>query len=444
MAHVGSPDVFFEGQAGPYKLLVTIRPPQVVPGVAEIEIRSLAADVTGIHIVPLRLTAPRQLAPVPDLARASKDDPQFYTGSLWLMATGSWKVRVDVDGARGKRDALGTGAGALYARARHAEDRRGDPAPARAVAGVRPGSGGGRECARGATGARHTARRRAACAARAGRCWPRRRFWAAYCGLGGEWWKSAAGDYASYVYKPLGVQASVESGNQLVLQLDDPGWLNRRTDDLLPDHNHLMHLYVIHLPGMDRVWHLHPERGEGDVFRQALPSMAAGRYALYGDIVHANGIGETVAAQIDLPEIHGGELAGDDAASAALEVKANYNPVVSELPGGYRMTLGGRRRRNPRPPAVPVPLPPAGCGGAARPPIWSCIWEWPGHAAFVATDGSVFAHVHPSGSVPMAALALAQAVNPHAEHMRWPEDCPPRCPFRMGFPSPARTVSSYR
>jgi hypothetical protein len=31
----GSPDVFFEGQAGPYKLLVTIRPPQVVPGVAE-------------------------------------------------------------------------------------------------------------------------------------------------------------------------------------------------------------------------------------------------------------------------------------------------------------------------------------------------------------------------------------------------------------------------
>src|SRR5437899_1739182 len=33
-AHVGSPDVFHEGSAGPYRLLVTIRPPQVVPGVA--------------------------------------------------------------------------------------------------------------------------------------------------------------------------------------------------------------------------------------------------------------------------------------------------------------------------------------------------------------------------------------------------------------------------
>ena len=106
------------------------------------------------------------------------------------------------------------------------------------------------------------------------------------------------------------VKPSVESGNQLVLQLDDPGWLNRRTDDLLPDHNHLMHLYVIHLPAMDRVWHLHPERGANDVFRQALPSMPAGRYALYGDIVHANGIGETVTAQIDLPEIHGRALDG--------------------------------------------------------------------------------------------------------------------------------------
>ena len=28
-AHIGSPDVFFEGSAGPYRLFVTIRPPQV-------------------------------------------------------------------------------------------------------------------------------------------------------------------------------------------------------------------------------------------------------------------------------------------------------------------------------------------------------------------------------------------------------------------------------
>ena len=68
-AHVGSPDVFFEGDAGPYKLLVTIRPPQVVPGMAEIEIRSLSPEVRQIQVVPLRLGfRGEQFAPVPDLA----------------------------------------------------------------------------------------------------------------------------------------------------------------------------------------------------------------------------------------------------------------------------------------------------------------------------------------------------------------------------------------
>jgi hypothetical protein len=32
LAHVGSPDVFYEGDAGPYHLLVAIRPPVVIPG----------------------------------------------------------------------------------------------------------------------------------------------------------------------------------------------------------------------------------------------------------------------------------------------------------------------------------------------------------------------------------------------------------------------------
>ena len=36
-AHVGSPDVFYEGDAGPYHLDVTIRVPQVIPGVATME-----------------------------------------------------------------------------------------------------------------------------------------------------------------------------------------------------------------------------------------------------------------------------------------------------------------------------------------------------------------------------------------------------------------------
>jgi hypothetical protein len=62
-----------------------------------------------------------------------------------------------------------------------------------------------------------------------------------------------------------------------------------------------------------------------------------------------------------------------------------------------------------------------------------------GHAAFVATDGSVFAHVHPSGSVPMAALGLAQPGTPHGEHMM-AAGFPAEVSFPYGFPKPG----SYR
>ncbi len=104
-AHVGSPDVFYEGNAGPYHVLVTIRPPVVIPGVAEIEVRCSSNDVRQVRIVPLPLRGPgAKFAPTPDVAQRSKDDPEFYTGSLWMMGFGSWQVRVHVEGDKGQGD----------------------------------------------------------------------------------------------------------------------------------------------------------------------------------------------------------------------------------------------------------------------------------------------------------------------------------------------------
>src|SRR5712664_4334858 len=102
-AHVGSPDVYYEGDAGPYRLFITVRVPQVIPGVAEIQIRCATKDVRAIQIVPMRLTgAGSNYPPTPDLTEQSKEDPQFFAGSLWLMEDGALKVRVSVDGAKGK------------------------------------------------------------------------------------------------------------------------------------------------------------------------------------------------------------------------------------------------------------------------------------------------------------------------------------------------------
>jgi hypothetical protein len=70
-----------------------------------------------------------------------------------------------------------------------------------------------------------------------------------------------------------------------------------------------------------------------------------------------------------------------------------------------------------------------------------------GHAAFVKTDGTVFAHVHPSGTPAMAAMMMAQAQNTNASapgamkdmsgmDMSTPSAIPDTVSFPYGFPTP--------
>ena len=102
-AHIGSKDVYEEVNAGPYKLFVTIRTPNVIPGVAAIEVRSSGATVRSIRITPTPLTGEASKhPPSSDAMKASAADPAFFTGSLWLMASGSWQVHFDIDGSAGK------------------------------------------------------------------------------------------------------------------------------------------------------------------------------------------------------------------------------------------------------------------------------------------------------------------------------------------------------
>src|SRR5690606_10598719 len=106
-AHVGSPDVFVEAQAGPYRVYVTVRPPVVIPGVAEIDVLVPDADPDAVHIVPTPLSgAAARFAPTPDRAERAADNPRRFTGQLWMMSAGAWQVRVTVAGAAGSGTAV--------------------------------------------------------------------------------------------------------------------------------------------------------------------------------------------------------------------------------------------------------------------------------------------------------------------------------------------------
>ena len=102
LAHVGSPDIFYEGNAGPYRLLVTVRTPAMVPGIAEIEVLSVDGKVTGIDIALSRIVGEgSKNAPPPDHMDRMSVDPSYFTGRLWLMESGAYQVRMEVLGERG-------------------------------------------------------------------------------------------------------------------------------------------------------------------------------------------------------------------------------------------------------------------------------------------------------------------------------------------------------
>ncbi len=410
-AHVGSKDVFEQVTAGPYTLFVTIRMPTVIPGVANIEVRSSGAAIRGIHITPLPLTGEASKhPPTSDPMAASAADPNFFTGNLWLMASGSWQVRFEIDGSAGRQTtsvpvpaiALSTlkmqrGLGLVLAAL--------GLFLVLSMAGVVAASVRDARLAPGATPSAGS-KRRAAFATAASLALMGLMLWG-----GARWWNVEAASYSLDVFRPLRVDASL-SGNVLDLNVlagdSRQSGSSRSNKDFLPDHGHLMHLYAIREPDMDAAFHLHPVLVDKHHFRMSLPAMPPGQYALYGDVVHANGFPETLVAKITVPaEMRGGPLGSEDAAAYPQPLSQGQLGSAWKLPDGYVMVWD-------RPSAITANtayafrfqlLDANGRPATDMQPYLGMA----GHAAFVKTDGTVFAHTHPEGSAAMASLMLADA-----------------------------------
>ena len=468
-AHINSPDLVHEGMAGPYRLLVTIRPPEVIPGVAEIEVQAPRADLRAVTLVPIPVRGPGAASPpIADVAARVPEDPRLYRGHLWLMATGSWQVRVHADGPDGAGD-LSVPVPALAVRTRRMQAGLGIFLLALMIslfAGLVSIVGASLRDADRAPGTAIDARR-------AGRARVAQLvtalLLAAAIAAGASWWGREATAYGQRVYKPLALAAAVTAGpdarRTLTLTLTDPGWLpSRRLDDLLPDHGHLMHLFAVRLPGLDAIAHLHPTEASPGRFTQPLPALPPGTYQLFADVVHASGLGEPATATLAIAAGPDAAPSGDAAVGTGPPIPtgaapggappAPEDPVVS-LPDGTRVVWVRDRTAAGQAPA-PV--------RAGRPtwfrfriedrdrhPVRDLLpyMGMAGHAVFLAQDRSVFAHVHPTGSVPMAALALvageasgktgqigSRTGDPHAGHHMAEEALPADLAFPYVCPKP--------
>ena len=461
-AHIGSKDVFEQIASGPYKFFVTIRPPTVVPGVATVEVRVVGAAVQSLNITPIPLTGEASRhPPTADPMQRSGADPNFYTGSLWLMAPGSWQVRLQAEGAGGPATAS-------------------VPVPAVALSVLKMQRGMGLGLAAlglllvfGMAGIFYGAVREARLAPGETPNADRRRRAAIAGGIalavlalmvwgGDKWWNVEAAGYSADLYRPLTLHP-VLAGATLDLQIDQGSpneqGLRRSNADLLPDHGHLMHLYAIRWPQMDAAYHLHPALVAPGDLRTILPAMPAGTYRLYGDIVHRSGFPETLTATLVVPPgASRARLDSEDAAAQPAPLSAGDLGPTYKLPDGFTMVWD-------RPATLTANvaelfrftlLDPGKEPATDMEPYLGMA----GHAAFVKTDGTVFAHTHPDGSAAMPAMMLANtnmsdmSANAMADMNaasntgmggvdaqqpgKSPDPLDPIVEFPYGFPSPGR------
>jgi hypothetical protein len=406
-AHVGSPDVFFAGRAGPYDVRVTIRPPMVVPGVARVTVRA-PADVQRVSIRPVYWRAGSKGAPSADeTQRQLAGQAQAggtYEGSLWLMARGAYTVDVIVSGARGDANVLvpiasvATGRLTMTSALGVLLSLLGILLFAGLVTIVYKAAGESLlspsediEPAR-----RNNARLVAAVAASI----------LALAVLGGaRWWNAVDRDYDKTLYRASPLNLSLQ-GRTLQLTAVDTLFLpGGRVSALIPDHGKLMHLFLVKSGDAGAFAHLHPtpiDSRANPTFRVQVPELPAGTYHVYGDVVHETGFERTLVGTLDLPAGHANQpssqtdaddswFAGDASSQPSVRLSDGSMMALETVPSGpiaaqEEMTLRITVRDAS---GKPVKLEPY-LGMAA-------------HGVVTKPDGSVYVHLHPMGTITRAA-----------------------------------------
>jgi hypothetical protein len=186
----------------------------------------------------------------------------------------------------------------------------------------------------------------------------------------------------------------------LALEVDRGDFRERRPPEYIEDHGKPMHLFVV-AEARDAFAHLHPAPTGDGAFEAALPPLPDGRYRLFADVVRDDGLAETLTGEVLLraPRAGGGAPAPDPddswqagaATAAARQVLADGSemtwenasaPLVSGTLSALRFTVTTAEGRP-----------------AALEPYMGML----GHAAILRDDATVFVHVHPVGTVSMAA-----------------------------------------
>jgi len=451
-AHIGSPDAWFDGLAGPYKVLVHVQAPPVVPGIATVNVQLTESGITRVTAFVNKFDATGGTPP-PDVATQDAASPSWYRTRLWVMSPGSNSVTVTISGSQGEGSVV---VPLVALPGRRLEFNRALALPLVAVGVV---LALGLLTIVGATvregvlppGAEPDAQRRR----RARFAMARAVIAIALAVTGGAaWWRAADASFVRRLYRPMPVRTAIDSTTgRLALTITDSIWLNRndvgwrrarRIADptaLIEDHGKLVHLFLVSTDGRTAFAHLHPSTVDSVRFTAPLPNVPAGTYRVFADIVQASGLTQTLTSTIAIPATRrpsSDSLDTDDSWAVGRTASSSAEPTRLVLEDGTVLTWSPN----------PAPLragEEAGLRFAATPPAGDTASLEPflgmaGHAVVVRDDGQVFIHLHPLGTISLAAQArLARsAPNAIAHAMSTPGTGNDSLYFPYAFPQPGK------
>jgi hypothetical protein len=407
-AHIGSPDVLFDGVAGAYPVRVIVRPPNVVPGLAEVVVRTTATDVQRIVIQPVFWRTGVAGAPRGDEMSRVAGQTGMFSGQLWLMARGSYSVYVTVSGARGDGQVIvpvnsfATGRLGLSPGLTAILVVLGLALVTGLVTIVRAAVGESL-LPPGAT-LEPAKRRRANVVAVV--AVP---VLALILFGGAKWWSAVDADYRKSMFRAPAVDAVLDAnGRTLRLSVHDTSTFRAIFSPVVPEHGKMMHLFLVRSPSMDAFAHLHPVQVDSLLFQTNVPDLPPGDYRLFADIMLENGTSLTVSNTVALREAaHTAPSDSDDAWSpsvAAVPARAN---ALAPMGRGYRLAWAGGDGVLPS--NRPLDLRFIVVDSAGNPARLEPYLGMAAHAVILRADGSVFIHLHPMGTVATTAQQIFRA-----------------------------------
>ncbi len=421
-AHVGSPGVVMEGNAGPYKILVNVIPPNAIPGIAKVTVylQNGPVDFVSLRAVDFRLGD--EGAPKGEPMEQVMGQNGQFKGEIWLMGIGSSSIQITVKGAGGKGDIV------VPVVAISTQIKKMPATTGFLLAGLGiflivlliTIIGSSVSDALTKEGEIITERRKKIRWIGVGTA----AILTSLIVFGGNmWWQRWARNYSKDMFKPVQAELQVKDVNsikELHLSLDTNSQRSANYSFIIPDHGKMMHMFIMRIPAMDAFAHLHPFRIDSAHFRTILPKLPKGKYLVFADIVYNTGFTETIKDTFNIPvdltdSLH--KLDNDDAYAFALpadlidkgEPADPENVIYCGKPGtGVKLkdgsTLIWEGMTNESFEAGKLyQLKFAVLTPEGAPAKLDSYLGMPGHAAIIRNDGDVYIHLHPVGTYSMAA-----------------------------------------